>query len=80
MENNTKRGGWGKNRVALAREGRHLGKSSRMTGKDLEMKPEGRRREDVVKIGAIRDLGNDSSSSDSQGMKIFYSGLLKISS
>lgn len=35
---------------------------------------------DVVKIGAIRDLGNYSSSSDSQIMKIFYSRLLEISS
>lgn len=48
--------------------------------KNLVSIKKGRRREDVVKIGAIRDLGNDSSSSDSQGMKIFYSGLLRISS
>lgn len=41
---------------------------------------EGKERRDGVKIGAIRDLGNYSSSSDSQVMKIFYSGLLKIRS
>lgn len=34
---------------------------------------------DEVKIGIIRDMGNYSSSPDSQVMKIFYSGLLKIS-